>query len=338
MIFLIKKLDIFTIKSELRFKKKTDHQTILGGILTMILIILMILSLISFGSEVIKKQLPETNIGEEYDIYPKQHEINSLNFGLAFGLQNSNVKHYINNKIYKAHVYQDTLNRLRNETDGSIKLNFAKQEIPIEICSKDHFPEKFHFYFLKLDIKNLFCIAKNHTKYFLRGTFDNDLFKSIKIVINECVGNNCESKDIIDKELFSGYFAMYYIDKIINPSSLKSPFKEYPTDFFTAISNSVRKNTDYYFKRVKIISDEGFLLESKNTIEDINVKNFFEQYIFSKNNANFFNMNFRLDNIQVIYTRRYKKVQDVLAQVGGIFKVKNYLIYIFVILLHDLKY
>ena len=321
MNFLIKKLDIFTIKSELRFKNKTDHQTILGGILTIVLFILMILSLISFGSEVIKKQLPETNIGEQYDIYPKLHEIHRIDFGLAFGLQNSKAIHYTNDRIYKPFAYQRKFIRVKNETDGSIKLNYIQEEIPIEICSKDHFPEKFHFYFLKLDIKNLFCIAKNHTKFSLRGTFENDLFESIKIVINECVGKNCESKDIIDKELFSGYFAMYYIDKIINPSSLKSPFKEYPTDFYTTIGNSAQKNTDYYFKRVKIISDEGFLLESKNTIEDIVVKNFFEQYIFSKNNTNFFNLKFKFDNIQVIYTRRYKKVQDVLAQVGGIFKV-----------------
>ena len=324
----IKKFDIFTIKSELRFKKKANHQTFLGGILTMFLFILMLLSLISFGTEVIVKEQPETNVGDHYDINPKLHEIDNQEFGLAFGLQNKYAKHFIDDQIYNLKVFQKLNYKIKQE-DGTIKTHYTRKEIPIEICSKENFPKKFHFYFLKLNYNSLYCIAKNHSKYFIQGTFDNEIFQSLRIQIYSCKRLNCKNKTIIDNLLFAGYFSMYYIDKTVNPGSLKQPFKEYPTDFFTSISNSVRKNTFFHFKRVNIVSDTGFLLEKKESFEGVIVKNYIEQYVFFKNPKNIFNLEIRFDNIITVYNRKYKKVQDVLAQVGGIFKVNNLKIYIY---------
>ena len=86
-----------------------------------------------------------------------------------------------------------------------------------------------------------------------------------------------------------------------------------------------------FFQKSKIISDSGLLVTRENAEEFYFLSNTRELVESGDDNREeFMNFSFQIDNIQKDYIRKYKKIQDVAAEVGGIMKLLFLLMSLFV--------
>lgn len=60
-------------------------------------------------------------------------------------------------------------------------------------------------------------------------------------------------------------FALFYVDHIVDLKSLHDPFISYGRNSYTEASNRMNKEVLLYLRNTYIISDTGFIMESKET-------------------------------------------------------------------------
>ena len=75
---LISSIDAFGIQPSLLIHSNRKHKSFFGGLLSIILIILLLLSLYHFGKELILKESPSVNLSSEF-IHEHPKQINFFN-------------------------------------------------------------------------------------------------------------------------------------------------------------------------------------------------------------------------------------------------------------------
>lgn len=122
---------------------------------------------------------------------------------------------------------------------------------------------------------------------------------------------------------------MNYVDMTVNLLNAQHPYKYFGKDFYTYTSNLVTKNVDFFLKRVEMVSDEGWLFEDIKKQQGVAYGEVKDMLDLRKND-NFVNFSIRLQSKSDIYTRFYKKIQHVMAEVGGF--LKSILIFFLILL------
>jgi uncharacterized surface protein with fasciclin (FAS1) repeats len=82
----------------------------------------------------------------------------------------------------------------------------------------------------------MYCIDPKYLEANIEGDFDADNFATLTMAIRKCTGPLCQSKEITEKYLNSSNIAIYFVDKVIDPSNHTSPFKPLGRDLFWPIS------------------------------------------------------------------------------------------------------
>ena len=112
----IQLIDIFGQKTEFRIDQKPRFKTTSGGIFTLIYLSLILLLFFSFGSAMINRVDPDTNISQIFQESPSPSFISKNDYFFAFGLQDSTDSHFIDEEIYTT-----VLNfKSKNQTTGDI--------------------------------------------------------------------------------------------------------------------------------------------------------------------------------------------------------------------------
>ena len=175
-------------------------------------------------------------------------------------------------------------------------------------------------------INQLYCV-KDIDNYFIEGDFDADNYAFFEIKVNICVNNTdpsapiCKPFDQIQKAT-SGYFAYYTMDYLIDPQNFKSPGQAVGRDYYTPISIGISRKTTRYIATSIVNSDDGFLFTSKNAYIYPTYDNDFQTLLMdSKNQGYLMDFVLRMYHSENISERRYKKFQNVLAEIGGFIQI-----------------
>jgi hypothetical protein len=168
------------------------------------------------------------------------------------------------------------------------------------------------------------CLKTNQTnKLRLKGVYGSDEMVSIVIYVNQCKNDTtviCKSQDVIDKSLNGGYLVLDFVDNIFDPTMYDIPEKKIKRDFYTTMSNKFYKTQEFYFKNLDYKTDVGFLTEDFKIDPYLIFSYYREMYDFRVINSEIFKVNIRLDTIRDVQSRKYLKIQDVIAQTGGLIK------------------
>jgi hypothetical protein len=98
--------------------------------------------------------------------------------------------------------------------------------------------------------------------------------------------------------------------------SFKNPIKGSINVIFTKSSNSMYKQYLIYLKSGKLLSDEGLILSSQVDTVYYGVSDHREMLSDVVQKDFFASISIRNSELEEIYTRNYKKFQDVLAATG----------------------
>ena len=315
-----KKVDFFAMRpsDRITFRKNQTFSTMTGRITSWILIGLYIAAFVNFGNDMIYRNNPQSIFSQIVTPDPANLNLTQMKFFMAFGLQDlrNYSAHYINESIYTVEVLQ------RYKVDGKITL----MTLPIERCSLDSVPDvdDLKDYYARNQINNLYCLRNDDSiSPELKSTWDGEFYKNILINFSPCVNtsaneNQCKSNEIIKTYLDSSNFAIYFTNEAIDPNNFQKPITSFGKQLYTPISSSTLTYIEMLFGHFNFITDKGLLFEDLDTLVSANYLSNRQVLSFSSNII--LQIDIKLDKIKTIYSRKYDKIQNVLANIGGIIK------------------
>jgi hypothetical protein len=324
-------LDLFGLKPELRIGKDLTFKTGLGSILTCISSLTMIVTVIFFSLQLFDDTNPKLTLSIRNVIDPPEHKLSSNNYGFSFGLQDPiTYDQFIDESIYRVEVYQKSA--VREKVGNTTAFKWSARPLEVGPCSIDKYPKDFQTIFKSSPLQQMYCLKNN--SFLLSGTFLYEQYSFLYIQLFECKNATnpnkerpCKPKEYIDKILSGTFFIFSHTDITIDPTNFTYPNQNYAGDSYTTISNKYFKEIHHYVKQINIETDRGWLTT------DITNKNYLQNDLIKEMNdfrqqENFLSYTFALSTVIETYTRSYKKVQSVAAEVGGLAKFVSLVCYL----------
>ena len=309
----------FIIKNNLKYK------THIGGLLTLIVIIISVITLIFFSEELYSKKSPSVNLITEANLNPSK--INFFdNFEFIIGIQNDDFIVQRNESIYyaKGFLFQTIIN-----SSGIFNI---KEEIDLDSCDKALKNSINYELFKDLNLNNYYCFSKNQSKIninniYLNEYWGNNGFQMLQIKFYDCVNtdeyvikNNitCASEEILKENLNLADLSLYFIDTFISTNNYKNPFQRGIHEYFYDVSKNFLLTLTQYYNHIEINDDSGLIFTTSNKINSFKLSDMITNKADERTGEHFLTLTLQLNNVIEKYQRKYYKLQDYAAQVGGV--------------------
>ena len=327
---ILTEIDFYGTNFHLFFNTKRRFKTIYGGILTLFTMFLIITCIIFFGRNLFQRKNPtiyQTNVNEGYSIIDLKKE----KVIFAFRMENLDGKFEdFTNKIYPVIYYYS-----RPSNDSSYRSDYKTEEyLTYHICNESDYDE----FNLSEHYGKLFCLDWGGKNF--GGYWDNNYIFYFEIRLYFCsngetysINNkNCTSMEDLEKlfnidnpMLFSLYYPVYYFDH----NSVKNPLSKKYKNYFYYLNHKLQKNDRIYIKNYVLNDDQSWLFVNNKIKSVWGVDQITSDFSFSteeqltKENASsmFYLMNVYMTPDKTYYRRFYIKIQDVIAEIGGIIGV-----------------
>ena len=333
IISLLTLFDIYGTKYHFLLQQKLIFKTWIGGIITLILSIMILICIYIFGKDFYHRRNPTytfSTIGEGYKIINLKNE----KIILAFRLEDEYGDFY-NSSIIVPKIFYYTA--IPGE-DGHTRSIYIEKYIPYRKCIDKDFEGNDNYVSLYGD---LYCIEWEDKKF--GGYWDNDYLYYFEIRLFYCKnGENysfnrtiCPSIDELNEYFNSKeiYFSLYYTTIEFKINELNHPFSRKHVNYFTQLSFNFRKNERIFIHEQILNDDQGWLMnEYKNTsmwgISALATDyQYFENTLLNTTgfSSKFYSLNIYMTSEKQYYTRKYMKIQDLLSIIGGLFTFFNLL-------------
>ena len=322
----IKAFDIYGITYSFKYKNKERYQTILGGLIALLFLILVFIVVIYYFIPFSKRKnftivyytmnLAST---EEVNIFQSQSNI-------AIGLICEG------NKMGKFGSY-DLLDLYANyilyvkSSNGSY--HKIKEKRSLHICNYDDFYNKNNDQFDYLGMSRLMCLEKKQD--IIQGIYSDQIFSYYEFTV--AAKNDSVLKDL-DKFLWENdcKLDIYFTDIIIDIDNYKNPMTPYLNNIFIQLNPTVFIKRAMYFMNQYFTNDDYLLFVFGDDDENVEKKALYSRYEeyylymgFNRNetrpNNNYMNyvrMYIRADLKKTIIKRKYQKFMEFFADATSI--------------------
>ena len=307
-------IDVFGYTPSLSIKNQLFYQTIFGGLLTLLIVIITIITLIFFSQELFNKNSPSVNLSMEALNHPQR--LNYFdNFEFLIGIQNSSYMTEINEKIFnaKGSLFKTVVNE-----SGIYNL---KTNINLVSCDIALSNSKNKDLYTDLNLKGYYCISNDQNEEpYLKEHWGNNDFSMIQIKFVDCDNKtgNCASEEEVYDFLHSADLSFYMIDNLVSTKNYKNPFSKVIKEQTFKVSDSYKVSVIQYLRHIRIESDDGLLFTTNHSKSSFVLGEFTHDIIFERDSSTFLTLSIELDNTLQKYQRKYYKLQDLAAQVGGV--------------------
>ncbi len=325
---LIKKTDFFTYKVSLTINKKgeTGYKTFIGGIISIISIILSLICAVYFLqrmflrkdiSVIFSNQInPFKNISYSHKLpfLLRLTDTNSLPF------ENDEKLYYVTASVWFGGTNNTNISYSAKQT--SVSLNIGKCDID------KHFSEEFKEYFINFpELNNYYCITPRNSSQTIYGLYGNVYpFSYYSFTVRRCLNstennNNCYSNDEILDIMQQPYLDVIFIDYSINSLNKHHVKELIVRKERYEVSTTIYKRIWLYFDYIKYITDYGYIFPNSHT-------EYFHSFDSVRTDMNYYPFSNALVTLTVlnngknsVYNKQYTKAQDYLAIIGGIIKI-----------------
>ena len=309
-------LDYFALRPHLYFNGKYYYSTILGSILSLLILIGILIFLVYYLLIVFYRKETKLITTTFNDEDPQLIHLKKDNFALTISLQDVFYNNFINESIYTltAKKIKVILNDNGTTTTSSSKINVIK-------CSEFKF-QTIPDYFEKLPLEKLYCL--NESEIEIQGQFMQPIWQYITFEFSKCNNETsnvvCAPEKTIDEKLSGGFIGMFITDFSIVTNNFSHPFYIYGRNVYNGFSEFYYIDLWIYLKPIEIITDDGILLKN------IKKQHFFaydtmKHDVYFKEGNVFATVTIRDSPKREVYERSYTKIQDVGAIIGGIINV-----------------
>jgi hypothetical protein len=310
---IIRKLDIFGTKIELELNGQSRSTTVMGGVLCIIVIVLIISATWVLGNDIFYRLQPSILIQNELKSQRPNLVLDKYTYPISIVMQGmeDNVP-YFNEKYFS---YSINL-MIVNNTDSTIKT------VPYEIekCNYDHFPYLSQEQIDKAGIPRYYCIKdQNITLY---GYWDETINAYLNIRLSYCIGDNCAPEEEIrnwfknNRQMYT--WNVYVQNSLVDSQNYETPITNYILNKYKLVNDGSHKLYELYLQKINVITDRGAVFEDHQTVSTYSYeyaeldtgpmgadKSLFDMNIYSSNNL-------------VNFKRKYIKIQNIFANIGGL--------------------
>ena len=297
-------LDVYGVKPAIQIQGEPKSYSGVGILSSCFVATFVIWATIINASELFEKKsptittanLPASTIYQTIEITPDTFD---FTFGMFDITRNS---FYINSSIYTVQAIF-----IGNTLD-----NTSYIPLDLEECSPAY-------------IKNVadvtgptWCISKNQT----HNTKLNVKTKQsayISITFKRCTNSTtCADPTVIDNKLRSSYCIRAYSDWKIDPFNYKEPLQRYYKADWNGILLTQTKMAYVSLTKTEFTSDNGLLIGNSVTTNIVTVEGIENDLVDMGPDRSFVVINIANSGNKGIYSRSYIRLQDVLAQIGGL--------------------
>ena len=316
----LKKLDLFPYNPQLAVENEdVGHRTRLGGFISILIGILLLLAMYAFGNEIVVKSKPISLMSEYFVKAPKLEGKDlfiTFSVGKSGGIAIPNIDRFITIKW------------------GFIDIDSTRDEsiiygsYPATRCvdSSKYFNDVENNFelqsFLIQDPEEHVCIGPEMKNYTLRGEYGATDFFSYDVRLFKCInstenGNICAPEEEIKEQFMDLFIFAYFSHIIVNPLDLHTPILDTYFSFISPLSLGFSRQDIIKFQLVEFLSDEAFLLEEYKVTNSFEFKEKISD-IKIGDNPQFYRGLYSLYNLKKKISRNYIKIKKVAADVGGI--------------------
>lgn len=370
MIRKFVKFDVLSRQFSFEENHSKNFKSLLGAFASMCLIISSVVVSIMFGREIYERKSPVIVESTQF-VENSIIKLNNLPFVLLATLppfdKYNDILKILDLKVKRMEFASDhTLYRM-----DFFKLSFCNETHYNQVAEHTKNVEELEeynallktFYNNKKEKNKLFyfcldpeieksVIFKNYTisnqdynlsnsNIFIKNKFANPNSAFFQISGQSCnnKNKNCEEsiEDIIDSEI---NISINYINTYIDSSNFKNPVRYYEDAYVFKLNKNFNKKIVMSFYNKEYRSDNGWMLEDNTDYKYISadkftseISRFYDEY--SSSNT-LFEINLESPNFVLKTNRKYMKIQELIAKVGGL--VKGFTLCIQIIFMHLFKF
>jgi len=324
-----KYVDYLGKKETLKINSKTRYQSVFGGIISLITILLSVSMTIYLSLEIYFKKEPliiySRKILDELDNYSISK--NGIYFFIALEFPNST--YYSDDSIFSLSGSQQHV-----IFDGQ-KISYKENEFEFKKCDQILTVEELKSFNLDIPLNHFYCPPEG---LIIGGLWGNKFYNSIKININKCSNsssiskiskNKCKPINEINKYINKGIVNIFLTDYIIDHQNVDNPIKKYYKDTFDRMSDKNAISYSISYQKLLFLDDLGLVFDNSNEMEIAKLYEVKTTYNFGEDNLIAFFQIFTI-NVNDICKRSYLKLQNLMTNIGGFIKsikILGYLLY-----------
>jgi hypothetical protein len=325
MLGHLKIVDFLGPRPELKIMGKTRYKSEIGGILSIITSLTIILLIGYFilqtfsrskATIVIYNQELEDNPYFNITKYPFAftivHGLTGQGFSEEEERKTFNIQ-FVYFSIDEQNIFHPTLiNKVRCNTSllGEYGSLFTTPKLPYTYCIDPYDP--------------------NASKIKMFGIFGSaGIGGGIVFYVNQCVNGTipgviCNSIEKINEALQEVYMAFNYLDYAIDNNNLNEPGQIFTNSYTQSLTNTLHKTLYIYFRQIYHDTDFGFVFQdhkinhyyrTESILETVNTLPKIPEFP-----GNFARISPLCSRYKDTYNRSYLKLQDLLANIGGVLK------------------
>lgn len=303
-------MDLFQQNVSLKIQNRHRVSISLGKIFTVGIFIFLLYNF--FVSDMIMRVNP--NVLQQLIQNNKRPEFNFNKENLVFSFAVVDPA----NKIYHE---PSIFNILPIRTAGKNGVNTEQEILETEYCTPDHF-RRFPSFFENANMSYALCLKNQN--FTVKGYWDEESVEQMNVVVVRCsnntqYGNICKSKEEIDRFFEEKYFSFWIEDKSFDMNQYSNPINSKIRYFSRTIESSKAKIIRLFIKETTLILDNGIIYSSKNIAKTYSLGNI--EYDDALSQTGLIAFFLYSGDVSQIYERRYQRLFDLLASLGGILNV-----------------
>ena len=340
-------LDFISPDIQLYYKGRTKHSSIFSIIISIVSFITLLVLSIIFSLDFFLHKNPTSFYYNQF--------IDDI--GIYY-LNHSSFFHFVSFDNYYAYDKRAfSLVGVQNSNEATYVANNNESNFDHWIydrCEKSDIDEYYNIlYNFTQYFQNGLCVKKYYNSTLRKVIFHNEpnfVYPSVEhgasssnevyygVFIQRCqnnseINNDCYDNKTIDDIIYSTIsYSVFFIDHVIDIENYKAPFKNFFHQIINKYSTLSYTINVLNFQSLQIQTIAGIIFDSKSVITtykyDQNEKITSEKSIENLNENIFGAFSLSMQNMQNVYSRKYKKFQDIAGSIGGIIKIINIFSYL----------
>jgi hypothetical protein len=317
---LFRAIDIFKTPIKITYKRNPSYATLFGAFISIIVLILIILLAVFFSRNIYKRINPYIVYQEETLMHYPYIPITEHNFTMGIKIIDETMQPWSKEKIEGYLEIKPMYLSFINGTFEIINLPYKPcEEVYSNIAN------------ITINSDNFIgAMCPYNFSFPIFGNPDTGDFGALTNLVYTCMNSTknpekvCKSTQEIQDSMRNTQFKILYFDNILYANDYNQPLHKITSAYWDFLDYGVFKNIEFYFKSVTIDTDDGVIFENMNT----QYGSLFDSKLNQKSllrsvnpELPLFQIDIKVINQRVYCKRIYEKIQNVLANMGGMIKV-----------------
>jgi hypothetical protein len=323
---MLKKFDLFARHYVLPLDGQLKYKSAFGGIFTVFTIFATLTLVYVLGIEIILRKSPSDLLQIETSPIPKSLIFNISNAFLIVDSMSSYIKDFDKYLQFEANYHW-----LKNSDGIFYQEPNYPEKILSRACEISDFHSNLEDQFNLMALNKAFCFSNQSKELF--GDFSGDTSKYLNMIIRPCINtteNNfkCKSHEEIKKFLMDNPISIsfHYSSIQYDAKNYSEPLKSFIREDNYVLSYVTTKYITYTVQEFNVISNIGIIWDFFTSIKAIQFDKIKHDFYFREKEKNFEELIFAefmfLSSTNTIYHyRKYIRISEIIAHVGGILKI-----------------